>query len=490
MKLKVLLVATCALLTACGSSNKDKKTEPEYDFAPLRTSIQKGMELNKATAASVAISRNGKVIFAETFGENYQGLPALNKDTHFQMGSTMKFFTALAMLKLEQQGVLSMNEELLLHMPDIEYLPEYADHWSGITLHHLLSQQSGLMDWNDYRTEVVGEDISQFALQQYPQFPNMTKPGQFFSYSNPNYTYSGALIEQLTKANFRTWMGENVFSPLGMTSTTMVRDVVRSRNNYTLGISVEGEKLKAISEVLEEPVALATGSETWTTASDVLKMADFLFKGNDAILTNEFRNKITTRHVDTDDATYKVSSYGYGLGIRDGLFAPENKYYPIKVWDHDGATDHYGSQFYMFPDHQVAISILVNNPSSEFSETIFELLKTLKILPEAKPYPFTPEVASEFEHYVGTYRGYLQGQQATMDVTLEDNKLRVYAPEFEFLGIGYEPEIEPFAGTGFYFANDRTGQLELEFRDMDNDGQMDLISNRAMVLYRDGFTPE
>lgn len=75
------------------------------------------------------------------------------------------------------------------------------------------------MDIDDY-TDVGHHNLEQFITKEYSTLPLLTRAEQFYSYSNPNYLYAGALIEHFSQQEFATYIQNNVFEPVGMSSTT------------------------------------------------------------------------------------------------------------------------------------------------------------------------------------------------------------------------------------------------------------------------------
>lgn len=504
MKVKLLTVAICVLLSACGGSNNSSAPAPtpaeptpvtpppadtSYDFTAVAASINAQMSQSQATAVSVAVSRDGDVIYEQRFGTNHPGGTALNADTQFQLGSTTKMFAAMGLLKLIDQGAASLQDPLLVHMPDIEYPALYADYWGDITLHDLLAQQSGLLDWNDFSVGAVGSDLATFTSEIYPEIPPMTRAGNFYSYSNPNYVYVGALIERLSGEPFATWMEREIFEPLGMENTTFLHDKVAARGNYALGMSEEDGLASSIADIPRDPVAHAAGSATWSTPGDTLKMAAFLFNGNTDILSDDTRAQLTHKQVAISDYRKEYASYGYGIVVEDGILVDRDTFYPMQVWQHDGGTDHYGSQFYMFPEQGVAISILANNTQGEYSDAIVEVLKALNLLPEPIRAPLTDVDESRYAEYVGTYSGLSVFGELTFNITLQQDQLHVEIPVLDESGVAYQSQLLPLASNTLVLFTDAVDELLLTFRDLDGEPGMDVISGRLLALHKTGFQP-
>ena len=507
MRFSLCALAICLALTGCGSDNKKTTTPTPVtptpvkpppvtpppvatpDFTALQTSISNAMVENGATALSVAIMKDGEIIFAEVFGENFEDGTELSTETQFQLGSSSKMLTAMGVLKLEEKGILAVDDALVTHMSDIDYLPEYTAWWNDIQIHDLLSQQSGLVDVNDFTADAVGDNLELFATAFYPQEKPMTKAGQFYSYSNPNYVYLGALIERVSGQSFTEYMAENIFTPMGMNSTTFDKSAVKARGNYALGVDAEGNLLDSIDDIVGEKVGLAAGTGTWSTPTDILKMAQFLMAGNEQIMADAQRQKMTAKHAADNEFARPEAHYGYGIYVKDGFLRDMNEYYPVKMWAHGGNAENYGSQFYMFPEHNIAIAMMANSPSTEYEPTIVEALRTLDILPEKEAAPLPAVNPDKYAEYEGQYQGTTYWGDLSMEISTDGDALTVTIPELDFAGIPYDQVLHPMAGDSFMFNPGSDISNVITFRNMDDEPGAELISGRLLVLHKTGFQP-
>ena len=126
-------------LYGCGGSSSDNSTpnpNPSApDFAPLREAIKDDLASNNTAAVSVAIYKEGEIVFAEAFGEKVKGNgEPVTPNTLFQLGSTTKMFTGVAALQLVEQGVISLDDKLVNVLPQIKYPGEQAIDWQGIDI--------------------------------------------------------------------------------------------------------------------------------------------------------------------------------------------------------------------------------------------------------------------------------------------------------------------------------------------------------------------
>ncbi|MBA4168399.1 MAG: beta-lactamase family protein [Chitinophagaceae bacterium] len=169
---------------------------------------------------SILVAKNGEVIF-----EKYQGFrnPRIKKDsitpeTPFHLASCSKTFTAMAALKLQQDGKLDIND------PVSKYLSGFP--WPGITVKTLLNHRSGIPNYVHYmenlgwnrRKIISNQDVLDFIVLRHKDI-DVAPPNKRFSYSNTNFALLALIIERVTGQTFPNFMRLTFFDPLGMHDT-------------------------------------------------------------------------------------------------------------------------------------------------------------------------------------------------------------------------------------------------------------------------------
>lgn len=150
----------------------------------------------------------------------------LTKQSKIEAGSVSKQFTAAATLLFEQQGKLSLNDDIR------KYLPEVPDYGNTITIRHLLNHTSGLKDWGSI-AELAGWPrgtkayINDDALQIISQQKKLNnKPGDEFIYSNSNYNLQAIIVQRVSGMSLADFTKKYIFEPAGMKNTEW-------RDNYS-----------------------------------------------------------------------------------------------------------------------------------------------------------------------------------------------------------------------------------------------------------------
>ena len=202
-----------------------------------------------APGASVMVIRDGKPVFAKGFGlADLETKTPCTTNTNFRLASVTKQFTAMAVLILAERKALSLDEPLTA------FFPEFPDYGKQITVRHLLTHTSGLMDYEDEIPEgttvpVLDQDVLRILIGAQPsgRFIDQTSnaseiskgadksvmkraearaplslyfpPGSQFRYSNSAYALLALIVEARSGQTFARFLKENIFEPLKMTNT-------------------------------------------------------------------------------------------------------------------------------------------------------------------------------------------------------------------------------------------------------------------------------
>ena len=169
-----------------------------------------------APGCAVGVSLNGESVFEKAFGlaEMEHNVPN-TAQTIFESGSVAKQFTASALVLLQQDGKLSIDD------PVRKYIPELPDYGSPLTIRHLLNHTSGIRDWFSVRG-LAGEGAGEHLVTQQMIFDTVVrqkgldfKPGAEYSYSNRGYQHAAMIVERVSNHKFPEVGNERFFKPVG-----------------------------------------------------------------------------------------------------------------------------------------------------------------------------------------------------------------------------------------------------------------------------------
>jgi CubicO group peptidase (beta-lactamase class C family) len=169
--------------------------------------------------AAVLVMKDGQVLYQKGYGmANLAYDVPFEVDTPTNIGSTSKQFTAFAVLLLQEQGLLNIDDDVRT------YLPELPDFGKSVTIRHLLSHTTGFREFlNSFAmtgahpsTDFTDKQILRLVQRQ-PELQN--DPGAEFNYNNTGYNLAKQIVEKLTNEPFEKWTRDHIFLPLGMTNT-------------------------------------------------------------------------------------------------------------------------------------------------------------------------------------------------------------------------------------------------------------------------------
>ena len=189
--------------------------------------VEEEMELNGIPGLSLALVEDGKVSYLRAYGvRNAETRQLIRVETPMELASVSKGFTALAILRLEQDGVVDRDSVVSAYLPEFD-----SGAWQRVTLSHLIRHRSGLRRRHDFLApcceQAANLDLDA-AARMLANADLESPPGSTFSYANSNYVLLAAVVQRMSDAAFTSYMREAVFQPLGMHRTTLIDEVARS----------------------------------------------------------------------------------------------------------------------------------------------------------------------------------------------------------------------------------------------------------------------
>lgn len=375
---------------------------------------------NTAPGAELAISRNGQVIFSKAWGmADLEHNVPLTTNSLSEAGSVSKQFTAAAILLLEQQGKLSLDDDVRKHIPE---LPDYG---KVITLRHMMQHTSGLKDWGSVMelagwgrgSRAYSNEYALYVVSKQESLNN--NPGDEYIYSNSNYNLLAVIVQRVTGLTLATFTERNIFQPAGMKHTEWranYRKVVKDR---AIAYSKSGQLYYTN---MPNENAYGNGG-LLTTAEDLLAWNHYYLSGkfgNPSLLPDQ----TATRKLNNG----RANNYAAGL-VTDSING-------WKAISHTGATAGYRAYLEHFPEAGLSIAWLSN--TSAFDNDTFNLSNAVRkiflpnrpVAPRSRPANASTSVAkpepadtsaSNLESYVGVY--YSREAEATYDIAFKSGRL-------------------------------------------------------------------
>jgi CubicO group peptidase (beta-lactamase class C family) len=391
-----LLVCSVSLLAA------------EPDFSRLEKIALAELKSSKTPGAAIGIVRDGVLIWKKGVGlANVETGQAVDPEMLFRMGSTTKMFTAAAVVTLEEEGKLKLDE------PVGKYVTGLHPAIATLTSHQLLTHSAGLTDESimsgKHDDEALGAHVKTMDATWL-----FTEPGKVHSYANPGYWLAGLVCERLDGNPYADLMEKRLFRPLGMTRTTL-RPVMAMTWPLAMGHDVRGGKPEIVRPTADNAATRPAG-QMYSSIPELARFTTaFLDGGNlegKQVLSPTLIARLTAPHVKRPTAG---DHYGYGLSV--------GKERGVTIWEHGGSRTGDGSTIRMAPEQKVAVIILTNRTGSSLPRTAAAALEML--LPfdskptsdDVKPQPLTEKQMAEL---VGTYTNNRQ----TIVLAVEDGKLQ------------------------------------------------------------------
>jgi CubicO group peptidase (beta-lactamase class C family) len=271
-------------------------------------------------------------------------------NTNFRLASVTKQFTAMGIMILADRKKLSLEETL----PD--FFPEFPDYGRKITLRHLLTHTSGLIDYEDVipagtTIPVLDRDVLRLLLlQDHTYFP----PGSHFKYSNSAYSLLALIIEARSSQTFAHFLHQNIFEPLKMEHTLAyergISSISKRAYGYTPGANGTFERT---DQSLTSSV-LGDGG-IYSSVSD-------LSKWDAALYTTQLVRQTTLHQIFTPGPESENPGARYGFGWYIG------EYRGLKEIWHSGTTRGFSTRIVRYPEKKFTVIILTNRNEAKLSE--------------------------------------------------------------------------------------------------------------------------
>lgn len=311
----------------------------------------------------VLVARNGEVILEYVCGFANKEKQIPNKiDIKFNLGSTNKMFTGVAIAKLAEQGKLSFQDTVGKHLPNYPN-KEVAE---KVTIHHLLTHTSGLGHYLNEKYMANRENLKTIDdfIKLFVSEPLLFKPGEKVSYSGNGYTLLGKIIEAISGQSYYDYIRENIYRKANMLDTDSFEiDIDNIRPDiaigYTRRLDIQGnmgsgERKNNLWINLIKGEAAGGG---YSTCNDLLSFSKALMQNK--LLSDYMIKTVLMPHVLEGSKNEQSKYYGYGFQIWDinGL----------KRIGHPGRFAGINVRFDIFPDLDYTVIVLSNyDPPSAF----------------------------------------------------------------------------------------------------------------------------
>ena len=423
-------------------------------------------ETTESPGCAVAVAEGGKTVLARAYGmSDLERETANTVETVFEAGSVSKQFTAAAVMLLERDGKLALDDSVR------KYIPELPDYGAPLTIRHLLTHTSGLRDWGAVaaaagwprgtQARTQGNVLEIVARQRALNYPTGTE----FSYTNSGYNLAAILVSRVAGKSFADFTRERIFVPLGMTRTEW-------RDDYTR--IVKGRA-----------TAYAKADDGWHSAmpfENAHGNGGMLTTVGDLLRWNAALDAGTLAGADFAAAEQKTGTLSDGRPLRYAMGLYVDTWRGTREVSHGGATAGYRAGLARYPEQALSVAILCNADdvrAGGMTRDVAEIFLEGRLAAEPPPPPRATVGADVLAARAGLYRHASAMDVLKLDVidgVLKANGRDALVPvdDRTFL-------FEPSPGTRITFDTDSAGKVR-GFTWTDADGPEPFIRVQPAML--------
>ncbi len=311
-------------------------------IAKLQEYTRNYYERRGVPGLSFALSKDGNTLLQEVKGySDVENQLAVQPNSLFRIASISKLITSVAVLKLAQDGIVNLDEDIK------KYLPYLTKLNNKVTLRSILSHTSGLRAYRSGEFNSTKKYWATKELMDYLKDDTLEhKPGTKYLYSTLAYNYAVAAIESATGKTFDQILGEKIFLPAGMSNTFL------DEQEKIIPLRARGYIRNDLRQLNNAPLADLSikypGGGMISTAGDLLKLGNALI--DETLLTNVWLDTLT-KPVRLADGTF--AQYGLGISI-------ETDSKGRKIISHSGGGTGFVSLLQMYPAEKLVTVHLLN----------------------------------------------------------------------------------------------------------------------------------
>jgi len=314
---------------------------PVADYGDVDALMERAFRGQRLPSLAYAVIEDGKIRHRRVWGKaNLETEVPASVDTVYEIGSMTKQFTAAAILMLQEDGKLKVDDTLEQHLPNC------PEGWKKITIRQALSHTAGLKDYlatfSPLRTEPVRSDE---ILAKMGPMPLDFTPGGSWSYSNRGYLAASLIVERYAAKSLEEFLKERIFAPLEMNSTSA------SQPDRVIKHRARGY-FPAANDYRNAPVinpSLASG------AGHLISNLNDLAKWEAALQSGKvFKRPETQAEFFREVALADGAGSGYALG----WFVSQDRGRPLI--EHGGNTVGFSVNLFRLPEEKLAVVTLTN----------------------------------------------------------------------------------------------------------------------------------
>ena len=370
--------AACAAVRAQSVDTVDPAMKARLDSIAAGVMQQRGIP-----SASVAVVHGGKLVYTHAYGRAHIDPDrSATPEMRYSVGSISKQFTAAAILLLQEQGKLKLDDAVGKYLPGLTRGDE-------VSIRQILTHTSGYQDYwpEDYLMKPMEQPTTaQEILDRWAKKPLDFEPGTQWQYSNTNYVIAGLIVEKLSGQKLMDFLGEHIFHPLGMRSVWNSDEAKLTQTDATAYIRNALGPLRAAPK--EGRGWMFAAGELSMTAHD-LALWDESLIARSVLKPESYQEMFTEAKLKDGKGTH------YGLGVEVGDLDGHRDI------SHGGEVTGFVADNEVLVDDGVAVAVLTNHMAGG-AEAIARLSAST-VAGQKR----TPEEEETFAMYRGLQKGEL-----------------------------------------------------------------------------------
>jgi CubicO group peptidase (beta-lactamase class C family) len=343
-------------------------------------------QLQEVPAVTAAIRHGDELLLSSGYGQaNLERGERVTPRHIFRVASHSKWFTATAIMRLREEGKLSLDDPLAQYIP---WLPQAL---ARVTIRQVLNHAAGITrdgyDTDFWQLEARfpdREQLQSFVEEGGSVLPSNTK----LKYSNVGFSLLGMVIEAITDMPYNRYMRESIVEPLALENTGPETDA-EARARMVTGYSGNSLLMPRVPLPDVETGAMAAATGFYSTAEDLTRFAAAHFLGNEELLGDESKREMQRPYWNVEG----MDNYGLGMQV--------SKIGDRWVAGHSGGFPGHITRTFLDPEAKIAVSVLTNESGGPADQLVRGVIKLIDLAAKQKP----AEDAEKLDRYTGRFAG-------------------------------------------------------------------------------------
>lgn len=364
------------LLTNCSITKAPKIAQLHADDLALINYLFSEC-IGNQPGTSVMVIKEGEIVLEKSFGlANFENKTKTTPVTNYRIASVSKQFTAMAIMILINQGKLTYETKLT------DIFPEFPSYGNQISIRHLLSNQSGLVDYFEFIDENRPKQYldNEILMGLMDLDSTNFEPGLQFEYSNTGYAVLAQIVEKISTLTFAEFMDKAIFQKLGMTHST-IYEANKKIDNRAFGYTLNKDSIVLNDQSVSS--AIQGDGGVYCSIRDYYKWDQALY--TDQLIPKE---QLADAFYDWDDNT-RTHKEGYGYG----WYVDYQE--DIKLLNHAGGTAGFETRISRIPSLNLTVVIFTN--TDRHDRDIMHMVNALVSIYSAYKIPMPIEIMMKKE---------------------------------------------------------------------------------------------